>query len=82
MFFMATNTFVIGPRFDIPGGWPPLPARQDKVRQMRQRLEENWRKRQQQQAAESQGDEDSAEEGSETDAESPEASQDAEEDAE
>lgn len=62
MFFMATNTFVIGPRFDIPGGWPPLPARQEKIQQMQQRLEEAMRKRQAKKKGEiGEGDEQEAE---------------------
>ena len=46
MFFMAMNTFVIGPRFDIPGGWPPLPARQKQMEEMQRKLEEALAKRQ------------------------------------
>jgi len=51
MFFMATNTFVIGPRFDLPGGWPPLPARKEKMEEMQRKLEATLRKRQQEKAA-------------------------------
>jgi hypothetical protein len=46
MFFMAMNTFVVGPRFDIPGGWPPLPARKEKMEEMQRKLEETLAKRQ------------------------------------
>ena len=51
MFFMATNTFVIGPRFDLPGGWPPLPARKEKQEEMQRKLEATLRRRQKEKEA-------------------------------
>lgn len=57
MFFMATNTFVIGPRFDLPGGWPPLPARKEKMEEMQRKLEATLRKRQREKEAAAAADE-------------------------
>lgn len=45
MFFMAMNTFVIGPRFDLPGGWPPLAYRMEEEKKRMAELEKQLEER-------------------------------------
>lgn len=81
MFFMAMNTFVIGPRFDIPGGWPPLPARKEKMEEMQRKLEAALRKRQaekEKKEAEAKAAEDQAAESDSGEAEGQDAAADPE----